>query len=148
MLAEEVAEEICEYVVDDDEHGRDEVVDDSFEDIAAHEPGGAGADESSNDDPAEESELILQESLFQAQDKSEKADNTKRKADKVVVEKQLSDERVLHAQIGQLCSHKLSQLVVVIGDEDKPVNVFSHGDFYFLLLIALDIVDLHKDHEV
>ena len=40
MLAEEVAEEVCKDVVDDDEHGRDEEVDDTFIDIAAHKPGG------------------------------------------------------------------------------------------------------------
>lgn len=87
MLAEEVAEEIGKDVIDDDEHSRNKIINDTFKDIAAHKPGGTGADESGNHYPAEKSELVLQESLFETEDKSEEADYAQRKADKIVIEK-------------------------------------------------------------
>ena len=63
-----------------------------------------------------------------------------------MIEEQLPDDIVLDAEIRQLSSNELSQLIVVVCDKDEPIYVFGHGDFDFLLLVPLYVVDLHKNH--
>ena len=85
MSPEEVAEEVGEDVVDNDEHGGYYEVDETFENIRADEPAASGADKGGHDDPSKESELVFEETLFEAEYETEEADDKEGKTDKIMM---------------------------------------------------------------
>lgn len=97
MPAKEVAKEIGEDIIDDDQHGGDYEVDQPFEDIEAHEPGSWGAYQCGNNNPAEQSELILEKPLFEGDDEAEEPYDEQSKGDEVMMKEQGSDKRVLYS---------------------------------------------------
>ena len=147
MSSQEISEKISKNVIDDNKHGRNQEVDESLINIETHEPWSTTADKSSNDDPSKESELIFQKPLLETYDKAEKSNDNKTEANEVVIEEKLSNKAVLDAKIRQFGGNKLAQLVVVVGEEDEPVDVFGHWNFHFLLLIPLDIVEFYENHQ-
>lgn len=142
MLPEEVPEDIGKDVVDDDQHGGHYEVNETREDVEADAPRGCGADESGDNYPSEEPELILEEALLEGEDKAEETNDEERKADKVVIEKQFSDEGIFDSEVGQADGNEFAELVVVKREENVPINVFGHGYLHFFFLVALDVVDL------
>jgi hypothetical protein len=54
---------------------------------------------------------------------------------------------ILDTKIGQSECYKLAELIVVKSKENIPIDVLSHWNFDFLLLVSLNAVDLRKYHE-
>lgn len=67
MLPEEVPKDICKDIVNDDDHRGQHKVNEAFIGIAAHGPCRRGNEKSGNDDPSEQPELVLQETLLETQ---------------------------------------------------------------------------------
>lgn len=65
-----------------------------------------------------------------------------------MIKEQFSDKSIFDAQVRQFDGYELSKLIVVVGEEDVPINIFSHGNFDFLLFIPFDVIDLTETHEV
>lgn len=147
MLPEEISEDISEDIVNDNHHRRQHKVDESLIGVAAHRPGRSRDQQSGNDDPPEQSELILQEPLLQTQHKAEEPDNEEREPYEVVVDEQPADQRILNAQIGQLRRDEPAQTEIVIRKVDVPIDVLGHRDLDLFLLMPLYLVDLREDEE-
>ena len=147
MSSQEISEKIGKNIIKNNKHGRNQEVYKSLINIEAHEPRSTGANKSCNDDPAKEPELIFQKSLLETYDKAQKSNDNKTEADEVVIEEKLANKIVLDAKIRQFGSNKFAQLIVVVGQEDEPVDIFGHWNFHLLLLIPLYIVELYENHQ-
>ena len=114
MLPEEVPKDIGEDIVDDDDHRGQHKVNEAFVGIAAHRPGRSGNQKSRNDDPPEQSELVLQETLLQTQHKAKEPYDEQRERDEVMIDEQPAYQRILNPQIGQLRRHEPAQTEIVV----------------------------------
>ena len=147
-LAEEVAEYVGEDVVDDDKSTGDDVEKHAFEDGVDQIPTLVNCQEHCHHDPPEQPELILEVALFQTEHEPHEPPNHKTATNDVVVVEQKPNCRVPDAQDGELRQHEGTNSIVVDEQVDVPIDVFGHGDFYLLLFVPLQPVQLGEDHEV
>jgi len=99
MPSKEIAKKIGKDIIDDNQEGRYDVINEAFINVEADKPGGRWAYQRRNDNPCEQSELILKKALLQAEHKTKKPDDEERKRYEVVIEKKFAYQNVLDAQI-------------------------------------------------
>lgn len=82
---EDLAPDVGEYVVADDEGRGDEEPDEALEDVVHDKVARDDDEEEGHVDPAEETELLLEVALFQGHDEAHEADGVEGEADDAVV---------------------------------------------------------------
>lgn len=85
MFAEEVPHDIGEDVIRDDEEGRNDEPDEAFVQVVDHEPSLHGHQQSGDDYPPEQPELVLQVAVFEAEHEGQEPNDHEHEANEAVI---------------------------------------------------------------
>lgn len=124
-FAEEVAEQICEDIVYDNEQAGHDVEKHAFEDRVDQVPALVDGQEHGHNDPPEQSELILEVALLKADHEAHQQPHRQHATNRMMVRQQKIDRLVPQTKDGELSQDKDSQCIVANTDVRVPIDVLG-----------------------
>lgn len=91
MRSKEIPEYVCEDVIDHNQHGRKNEVNEAIVCVLAHRPGRGGYKQTCKDYPTKQPKLILEKPLLEAEDEAQEANDEEGEADEVMIGEEVAD---------------------------------------------------------